>query len=191
MDETTEVPDAEPANFDPVQGFEQGAANGTEFSLADAFRQDLEELVETKTVMISVRGYDRIRLQVQYHMATGKRLDEISRKVQREFKDTFSRNLYAAIDTMIDLCDGLYVQPEGADEPVILDPDESGYACQFDQTLAELMKMPDAATSNARTVVRRLFGNNDIAVLNHAERLSRWLQNAKADVELEFWQTGE
>lgn len=184
--ETPAELDAE-ADAPPVQGFEQGAG----VSLVDTFKQELQELAETKTVMIPVRGYERTGLQVKYMMPeNGKQLDAIARRVNREVKDTYSRNLFTAMDTMSTLCDGLYVQPEGVPEPVMLDPNETGMPCHFDVTLAELMGM-NGTSGSARQVIKRLFGNNDMAVMSHAERLSRWLQNTKADLDVEFWQVGE
>jgi hypothetical protein len=178
----TSVPD------DPVQGLER---EGADASLIDTFKQELQELAETRTVMIPVKGYERTGLQVKYAMPeTGKQLDAIARKVNREVKDTYSRNLFTAMDTMIALCDGLYVQPDDVPEPVMLDPNSTGAACYFDSTLAEMMGM-NGSQGSARQVVKRLFGDNDMAIMSHAERLSRWLQNTKADLEVEFWQVGE
>jgi hypothetical protein len=182
VDDVIETPDQS-----PVLDSEQGAAR----SLLDTFKQEQQELADAKSVLIPVKGYERTGLQVQYVMpAHGKQLDDIARKVQREYKDTYSRNLYGAIDTMIALCDGLYVQLDGMENVVMLDPREEGLACQFDETLAELMGM-NGQTGSARQVVLRLFGNNETAVLAHAERLSRWLANTKADLNAEIWQVGE
>jgi len=164
---------------------------GLSSSLLDTFHAELDEIASTKSVLIPVRGYERTGLQIKYGMPeNGKQLDAIARKVNREVKDTFSRNLLTAMDTMIALCEGLYVQPEEVPEPVMLDPHDTGEPCQFDVVLAELMGM-NGSGGSARTVVKRLFGNNDFAIMSHAEKLSRWLQNTKADLELEFWQVGE
>jgi hypothetical protein len=45
--------------------------------------------------------------------------------------------------------------------------------------------------STARQIVRRLFNGNDFAIVNHAERLNRWLMDTSADLSMEFWQLGE
>src|SRR5262252_4449429 len=164
------VEDTEPGDETPVLGLETG---GAEPSLMDTFRQEYAELAETKTAMISVKGYERTGLQIKYRLpSSGKELDAIARKIQREVKDPYSRNLYIAMDTMITLCEGLYVQPEGVEEPVMLDPENTGIPCQFDGTLAGMMGM-NGEVNTARQVVKHLFGNNDMAVLGHAERLSR------------------
>jgi hypothetical protein len=184
-----------------VQGFEEeGAAedNGTHPgqmpSVIDLLRQDQEELASVKEVYIPVRGYERSGIQIKYHLPDkGKELDDITRKVQREFKDGYNRNLYISIDTMIRLCAGLYCQPEGIDEPVELDPEMMGSPVMFDERLAKAMglKSEPGQPLTARLVVRRFFGNNELAIINHAERLNRWLLDTNADLEREIWQMGE
>jgi len=166
-------------------------------SVVDMFQQELNEISSAESVFIPVKGYEQTGLQIRYHMPeSGKVLGDINTRVSKQYKDTYSRNLYVAISTMIQLCDGLYVQPsiEGepeVDEPVMLDPDEMGMPVQFDERLAEMMGMEVTQNLTARQVVRRLFGNNEMAILAHAERLSRWLQNTKADINAEMWQVGE
>jgi hypothetical protein len=168
-------------------------------SIVDLLRQDLKELEEAEDVFIPIIGYERVGLQVKYRMPeSGKQLDEIARRVMREHKDTYSRNLYTAIDTMITLCEGLYVQPQleveleqtAPDVPVMLDPELSGEPVKFDERLAEALGF-GSEVHTARAVLRRTFGNNDLAVIAHAEKLSRWLSNTKANLDMEFWQLGE
>lgn len=182
--------DDEPTNITPI---------GATPSYVELLRQDYKELSEAEDVLIPVQGYERVGLRVKYRMPeSGKELDAISRKVMREFKDTFSRNLYTALDTMIVLCEGLYIQPLASEleletqvtEPIPLDPELSGEAVRFDQRLAEALGL-GSDIPGARQVTRRLFGNNDMAVISHAEKLSRWLANTKADLDVEFWQLGE
>lgn len=172
-------------------------AIGASPSYVDLLRQEYQELIDSEDVMIPIVGFEKVGLRVKYRMPeSGKELDNIARKVAREFKDQFSRNLYTAMDTMIVLCEGLYVLPvaeldlEGQPtEPQPLDPDNAGDPARFDQKLAEIMGFGN--TNSAREVVRKLFGNNDMAIVSHAERLSRWLSNTKADLNVEFWQLGE
>ena len=176
----------------PVQEVEQERPPFSEASVMDLLQADMQELAETKEAYIAVKGYERTGLQIRYHLPNrGKELDEIARRVQREFKDSYSRNIGIAIDTMIHLCDGIYVQPEGVPEPVMLDPDNTGYPAEFDEKLAGIMGMDTTEVQSARQVLRRLFGNNEMAILAHAEKLNRWLQNTKTDLSLEVWQMGE
>lgn len=166
-------------------------------SYVDLLREEYQELISAEDVMIPLVGFEKVGLRVKYRMPeSGKELDSIARKVIREYKDNFSRNLFTAIDTMIVLCEGLYVLPvaemelEGKPtEPQPLDPDGVGEPCRYDQRLAEVMNFGDVGS--AREVVRKLFGRNDMAIISHAERLQRWLTNTKADLDVEFWQLGE
>ena len=170
---------------------------GQEPSIVDLLRQDLKDIEAAEDVLIPIVGYERVGLRVKYRLpTTGKELDEIANKVRREFKDNYSRNLYSMVDTMIVLCEGLYVQPaienleSSIEGPVPLDPDLSGEPVRFDQRLAEAMGWTDQ-DMRARLVVRKIFGGNDMAISAHAEKLSRWLANTKADLTMEFWQLGE
>jgi hypothetical protein len=184
---------AEPDEATPVRGFENGDAPAqfSDASIVDLLQEDMRELAETKEAYIPVKGYERVGLQVCYHLPDrGKELDEIARKVQREVKDNYNRNITIAIDTMIHLCSGLYVQPAGVTERVMLDLDHTGEPVMFDERLAEMMGIA-GEVSTARQVVRKLFGNNDMMIISHAEKLNRWLQNTKADLSLEIWQQGE
>ena len=184
------------AEVTPVPGFEQEAReNGNSpfsgASVMDLLQADLQEIEETKEVYIPLKGYGRTGLQVCYHLPkNGKELSDIARKVEREMKDTYSRNLTIAMDTMIHLCSGVYVQPPEVSEPVMLDPEETGFPCRYDERLARILGI-EGEVQSARQVVRRLFGANDMAIISHAEKLNRWLQNTKADVSLEIWQVGE
>lgn len=190
LDRPTVPHDNDDGEATPVPGFEQERPPFSEASIVDILQAEHKELAEAKDTLIPVKGYERTGLQVQYRLPDrGKELDDIARKVMREMKDAYSRNLYTAIDTMIHLCTGIYVQPPGVEEPVILDPENTGSPALFDVQLAQLMGMENIESS--RQVVRRLFGNNDMAIIAHAEKLNRWLQNTKADLSLEIWQQGE
>lgn len=162
-------------------------------SIVDLFRQEQEELASAKSVFIPVKGYEKTGLQIRYKMPeSGKEIEMISNKVARQQKDTYARNLYSAMDIMIHLCDGLFVQPEDVPEPVMLDPENAGEPCGFDTTLAVLLGMDvNNDDTTARAVVLKLFGGNELALMTHAFDLNRWMQNTKADLNLEMWQVGE
>ena len=168
--------------------------NGGQASYIDLFKQELEEIESIKDVLIPVRGFEKTGVQVKYHLPkSGSELDEIARRAKREAsKDNFQLNLIISMQTMIHLCDGVYVQPAEAKEPVMLDPDEQGYPVKFDERLAKLLGLPeDDPNASARKTLRKLFGNNDSNIIDHAERLGRWIRDVKADVTLELWQLGE
>jgi len=170
----------------PVEGFSEHPASPP--SYVDLLRKDFDELQAADTVYIKVPGYESSGLQVKYHSPdSGAELNDIARKVQREEKDVYARNIKVAMDTMIYLCDGLYVQPIDVDEPVMLDVQEVGEPVRFDYRLCESLNWPLDLTS--RGIVRKLFDGNDMALLSHAEKLNRWLMDRKANLDLELWQT--
>lgn len=157
-------------------------------SIVDLLNEEAAEISNIKFVHIPILGYEKTGLTARYHMPeNGKELEKINRKAEREFKDTYSRSLTSSLDTMIHLCDGLYVNPNNDPEPVELDPDMIGYPVRFDERCAEIFGWAEPGMT-ARTVVKRLFNGNDLAILSHGEKLSRWLHNAKADVTRELWQ---
>lgn len=188
MDVEPEVQTSEEVDPGAVQSWDSPAPPN---SLVEQIRNEVEELSEIHEVFIPVIGYNQSNLQIKYRMPeSGRELERIGQKVFRESKDRYTRNLYTAMDTMINLCVGLYVQPEDVDEPVELDPQELGYPVQFDERLAQVIGM-NGGGGSARLVLRKLFGNNDVAILSHAERLSRWLANSQADLDREIWEMGE
>lgn len=159
-------------------------------SVVDLLKQDLKEISTQKNVYIRVPGFERSGLQVKYRLPeNGQEIGDIGKKIERQHKEVFARNLYTAMDTMIVLCDGLFVQPDGIDEPVMLDYEETGTPCRFDDRLAAYLGMNgDPHDLTARSIVRKLFDDREFAIINHAEKLSRWLVDASADVNREFWQ---
>lgn len=162
----------------------------TDPSIIDLLKEDLEELSAHQEAYIPIIGYEKTGLAVKYHLPeTGKQLDSIARKVNQETKDPYYRNLNTSVDTMIFLCDGLYVKPAGVEDYVMLDPQETGSPVRFDGRAAEIFGAPTDAP--ARAIVRKIFDSNEMAILNHSERLGRWLNNTKADLTTELWQMGE
>jgi hypothetical protein len=165
----------------------------TEFSLVDVIKGELKELQEQKVVYIPVAGYEKSGLHARYRLPdNGKLLDDIVRRVMREYKDSYSRNLYSTVDTMVHLCEGLYVQhEETGDEYVELDPDEAGYPVRFDYRLAGIIS-DNGTLDSERKVVFALFGYKDLYILNHGAKLNRWMMDTNVDVETELWnQLGE
>lgn len=161
-------------------------------SYIDLFKQEVAELEQIKDVLIPVAGFEKTGVQVKYRLPkNGHELDEIARRAKREAnKDTFAMNMIISMQTMITLCEGVYVQPPEADEPVMLDPDNAGYPVKFDERLGELLGL-DPSNSTARQTLKKLFGNNDSKIIDHSERLGRWVRNTKADITAEIWQLGE
>lgn len=168
---------------------EEVKALGGVGSLIDLIREEQKEIEQVEDVYIRVTGYEKSGLAVRYRLPNGgTELDKIARKVERETKDRWQRNVMVAIDTMILLCEGLYVMPPGVDEWVELDPEEVGYPMRFDNRLAKMIGMDE--TAKTRQIVIKLFGGkgHEFAIINHSEKLNRWLMDTKADLETELWQ---
>lgn len=165
----------------------------TDPSIVDLLRQDFQELAETEDVYIPIVGWERSGLAARYVLPeSGKELDNIARKVFRETKDKYLRSVYISLDTMIHLCEGLFVKPASVDEYVKLDPEETGNPVSFSDgdRLTSIFNWPEMPKT-ARQAVLRLFNNNEIPLLTHSEKLQRWMQNTKADLDVEFWESGE
>lgn len=159
-------------------------------NLVDLIKQDFEDLAKHKEAWIPVKGYEKSGLAICYGMPEGgsKQIDNITTKVEREVKDNWTRGLLAGIDTMILLCRGIYVKPADVEEYVMLDPQETGVPVRFDDRMAEIVGLP--SSTPARAIVKKVFDNNDFGIMDHCERLNRFLRNAKADLEQEVWQLG-
>jgi hypothetical protein len=153
-------------------------------TMLDRLREKRSNLGAKRTVTIDVPGYDG-ELGVRYQW---KPYEELARRGQalQKVKDPTKRDMLAAADTLIALCDEVVIQAES-------DPraDEKGWApltdegddpIKFDEYLAD--KLGYEATS-AREAVFGLF-NNDYAVLNQAMTLSVWLQDTTQEVDSDF-----
>lgn len=166
-------------------------------SIIDLLKQDAEEIAAIKDVYIPITGWENTNLSIRYRLPeSGAELDRIARKVIQEVKkeNRFERGLKTAMDTLITLSEGLYVQPVGVDKPVELDPNETGAAVNIidgEEILAPIFGWKPGEADNARKALKKLFGNNDLAIINHAEKLNRWLVDTRADIKTELWQLGE
>jgi len=167
-------------------------------SILDLLKVDYEEILAIKDVYIPITGWERTGLAIKYRLPeSGAELDRIARKVFQEVpkKDQFKRGLFIAMDTMIRLQEdnGLFVKPPGVDDYVQLDPSEQGRALELAdaEELSVIFGWKDNEVTTARQALKKLFGNNDIAIVTHAEKLQHWLVDTKADITTELWGLGE
>jgi hypothetical protein len=169
-----------------------GDGESTQVSIVDLIKADLRELEESEEVYIPISGFGRTNLAAKYKLPeSGKQLDIIARNVMRDQKDQYDRNLHIAVRTMILLNDGLYVKPDGVEEYVQLDPEETGIPISFKDgsRFHEVFGWP--ADTTPLNAMRHLFGNNEVALLAHSEKLARWMRDTKADLTIELWDMGE
>lgn len=171
---------------DPV---EETAPQG---SLVDLIKQDLQELENAEDVYIPVMGYEASGLSMHFRLPKGgKELDAIARKVEtqtKQLKDPYITNLFVAMDTILGLCTGFFVKPAGVDDWVMLDPTDAGIPVLFDDRLATIIGLQEGAL--ARDILKKLYRNNEIAIIDMAQKLNRWMTNTKADLTVELWQLG-
>jgi hypothetical protein len=157
-------------------------------SIVDLIKQDVSDLEEITDVLIPVPGYESSHLTIRYRLPKGKELDELVTKNSRETKDEYYRGINTAMDSMILLCTGIFVQPPDHDEPIQLDI--NGQPVKLNATLATFLNWSEMKSS--REVVRYLFRGNDLAIGAHSARLQKWLVDVKADVSSTVWdQMGE
>lgn len=149
-------------------------------NLLDQLRQERRESMENMETLIPVPGYDNIPLLIQYRMMDGHEMDKIGRKVIKQTRDRWTRNLMAAIDTMISAATGVFIEVGGEVQPLTLNRQPIlGYTPE----LAEALGFK-AAT--AREVVIGTFQNKDMHIANHSMRLQRWFGDSSAAVDEEF-----
>lgn len=164
-----------------------------EKSILDLLKADYDEVASVKDVYIPVVGWERSGLAIRYRLPeSGVELDAIARKVQQQFtrNERYKRGFYTAVDTMIKLCDGLYVKhPEDPTIWVELDPQERGMPLDLGdgEELSSIFGW-NGQVGGARDVVNKLFGGNEMAILSHCEKLQRWMIDTKADLNVELWQ---
>ena len=155
-------------------------------SLIDLVKGDLEQLAALDHVDIPIPGYDSSGLRVRYRAPrSGRELSNLTRPILREFRnDDYGRNLAIAIDLMIELSEGLYILHPDTRETITFDPDLSGIPLNFNFALVEALGWNADELNSSRKVVKKLFDNNDVAILSHADELNNWLKNKRYEVGL-------
>lgn len=143
-----------------------------------------EEVASKKETDIPIPGYDQAPplLLARYRLLEGPELASIADKARGEIKSRWDRNLFAAVDTFIKACIGIYVEDEGGKrrplqlnkQPIMGFNDDLAEALQYKQTLPE--------NFTHRDVVFGLFGGNEVAIAEHNFRLNRWFGNTSIDV---------
>lgn len=115
--------------------------------------------------------------------ALAKRLDS-DKKVD-------SKTVAGSCDTLISACLGIYVKdpdheaadPETGLRPI--DPDAPA-PVRFDSRLAEILGFPADEKSGARGVVRKVFLDNEYAIVRQNIDYSRWVQGIDKNNDKEF-----
>lgn len=179
----TDVDDA----VGPVEELEaredlQNGKVGVEQSIMDRLVSAREEAVSQKTVDIDLPAYKGM-LVARYTLLSNETLAGIAKKAQRQFKKKDERSqliLALSQDVLIESCEGLYYRDDEGQLNAIRNGDE---VVRYDQNAADFLKFE--ATS-ARDVVYQVFAENDISIVDHQIRLSRWMRDTGADVDGEL-----
>jgi len=168
---------------------------GPERSIVDRVRtQQKHSESADNTLDLDIPGYDG-QLFARYGLVEGKKIQMISDKAQREYKNLADRALVAAQDTIIEACQEIFfrdpdeVDSEGKPKEISIaaymtEQGEEGwdYPVRFDDKLAEFFRWgPDDTDGSARNVLYKVFGKNDVAVANHNLILSRWMADPSRD----------
>jgi hypothetical protein len=144
-------------------------------------REKREALGVKKTVVLPIPGYEG-ELAVRY---AWKPYEELARRGQalQKVKDPTRRDLWAAADTLIQLCVEVVIPSEESEDGWRGLAEDGDEPIRFDDRLADALGF-DA--DSARATVFGVFAANDYAVLNAALQLSAWLQDATQEVDADF-----
>lgn len=158
-------------------------------SLLDQLRAKREEVAGSNTCFIPIPGYDGDPpvMMAQYRVLDGKELDNIGRKVARETKDRWDRNVLAAMDVLIACCQGMYVDMQNGAEPQQMTLNGVPIA-GYNQDLAQALQFQ---AETARQVVMGIFVNNEVALMQHNVRLSMWMGNTSRRIDEDVFAAGE
>lgn len=161
---------------------------GENKNLLDALSAQREETAAIRECFVPIPGYSRsgMTLLAQYHLIEGDELAAIGKKVSREYRktQTYERNLYASIDTMIEACIGLWVDRNGEKIQLKNGPNLiTGYTTDA----AEALKV---SGESARLCLLGLFNSNVVAIQQHSTMLGRWMGDTSIDTMAEFFDEG-
>ena len=160
-------------------GNKTGAENE---SLFDQLRARRDEIASTKTTTIPLPGFEDFGLEVQYRLMDRDEVGDIGDRVVKETKDRTERMMLLLIDTLIFALDGFMVKEKGKPDPKPLHDQNGTPVLSWSHLVQELGDNP----ADDRAAVRWIFGNNDLAIGQHAILLNRWMGNTSFDVEAEL-----
>lgn len=147
------------------------------------------ELEKNKETFIPIPGYDRSPpiLMARYRLLSGPDFEGIAQRVQKQFRDRWERSLYAAIDTMLAACSGIFVDTgDGQPKPLTWKGGQviAGFNPDLANALGFADKMDEGQTH--RSVVMALFGGNEVMIGTHSVQLNRWMSNTTVEIDQDF-----
>lgn len=161
-------------------------------SLLGALRRSRAQLGETKTIDLDIPGYTDPALVIRYFWRSADELGRAARaKRYGQIKPATKRNIYAAADQLALCCDEIFVRD--ADDVLVPLARElrSDAPVRFDEQLAAALGVPAPAENVARRMVLATFSDpegvlNDHALIEQAQKLSKWLGNTSREVDADF-----
>jgi hypothetical protein len=186
-EETEEIEELQSEEVPGLPSIAQGEAapNGQNSSLFEQLREKRAEAAAGTETFIPIPGYDSEApvLLAKYRVLDGKELDTIGRKVQKQTKDRWNRQILAAMDSCIAACEGMYIDMLDGSEPQPLTFNEIPIL-GFTGELAQALQYE---ATNAREVFSGLFLGNEVAMIQHNVRLSLWMGNTSRKVDQDMF----
>jgi hypothetical protein len=160
-----------------------------ERSLADQLRERRAEIAQAKEVFIPLTGYEQYNVTVKHRLVDRVEVERIGRRVIAETKDRGERNMRILIDTIIHSTLGFYVQPDGVEEPELIENPATHVGILGWDEFAHYLGLSNGDPSeepNIRGALYWVFGSNEFAVGQYGIILNRWMGNTGLKVDEEF-----
>lgn len=151
---------------------------GQRATVLDELRRGYQEALDAKEEFIQLPGYGG-KLWVKYRLLDIQEIRKASKGLDKEFPDKADQALYGMIDVMVAACEGLYYGAERNELRSLAEytlDSMDDVPVKFDQRLATFLELE---SESARETVLALFGNNEIAAMEHARQVTRWMQGSK------------
>jgi hypothetical protein len=164
-------------------------------SVMESLRAKHRELRESKTLDLPIPGYDG-DLVARYRLLTMKELENIGNRVQKQVKNQGDRVLRASLDAIIVACEGMYYNRDGRLVPLSESISKDEPMIKYDDRLIEFLALElreddplEPTLGPARKTVLAVFGENDIAILDHSRAIGQWSSDTSRDVTEAFLPT--
>ena len=191
--DTDTTPEVEPDEAVEAEPETNGQAST---SLMDELRQSHTELVNDRTVDITLPGYHG-RLVARYKRLSFREVQRIGNRVEKmRSKNNPMAALYGQCDVLAEALIGIQLRKD-LNKPEDLEPLSHGFPQLGEGEVlwdgAAKLVLPDDAEqpTDARSAMRAMFGYNDLAVPQHQSELAQWMSAARAEDEEDSHWTSE
>jgi hypothetical protein len=143
-------------------------------SVVGRLRERRVELAQGRTKLMEVPGFNG-DLIAEYRALTWQELQDVGKRVRKEFTTEGDRILYGAVDMLIAACTQILINVNGKMKPL----SEEELPIRFDGELAEALGFK---ASTAREALQGAF-NNDLAIVSTAMSLTQWMEGERQEVD--------